>query len=161
MEESILKLDTLWHTASIGGSNNMIPSQLTSECQLKHLPLSLKIVHNSPPRQVSISMYKYFLSLNVLYNFTINSQFISDIISFSDMMCCCCLVSTIWAFFICFRAKDLVGSPWIWTSSTRPKPPIPNVAMMRRSERRRLANSSLSLKNTKQLFYFYHHRLSK
>lgn len=112
-------------------------------------PLSLKIVHNSPPRQVSISIYKYFLSLNVLYNLTMNSQFISDIISFSDMICCCCLVSTIWAFFICLSAKDLVGSPWICTSSTLPKPPIPNVAMMRRSERRKLANSSFSLELTK------------
>lgn len=108
-------------------------------------PLSLKIVHNSPPKQVSINIYKYFLSLNVLYSFTMNSQFISDMISFSDMMCCCCLVSTIWAFFICLRAKDRDGSPEIWTSSTRPKPPMPRVAMMRRSDRRRFANSSLSL----------------
>ena len=33
-----------------------------------------------------------------------------------DMMCCCCLVSTIWLFFICFRAKLRVfASPAIIT----------------------------------------------
>ena len=30
--------------------------------------LSLSIVHSSPPKQASINMYTYFLSLNVLYN---------------------------------------------------------------------------------------------
>lgn len=34
--------------------------------------LSLRMVHTSPPRQASISMYRYLLSLNVLYNLKTN-----------------------------------------------------------------------------------------
>jgi len=53
-----------------------------------------------------------------------------------------------WDFFICFNANDLfLTSPAIWTSSTRPKPPTPRVAMMRRSPNFRLLNSSWILKS--------------
>lgn len=108
-------------------------------------PLSLKTVHNSPPRHASISIYKYFLSLKVLKSLTTKSQSASPIILFSDMICCCCLVSTICAFFICFRANDLELSPAICTNSTLPNPPTPKVAKGRRSCNRRSLNSSLSL----------------
>lgn len=108
-------------------------------------PLSLNTVHNSPPRQLSISIYKYLASLNVLYNLTIKSQLASPIISFSDMMCCCCFVFTIWSFFICLRAYDLDGLPCIWTSSTLPNPPTPKVATMLSSDNLTFSNSSLSL----------------
>ena len=135
-----------------------------------------KIVHSSPPRQDSISMYKYFLSLKVLKSFTMKGQSDSSIISFSDMICCCCRVSTIyeskeisifilidrwndenysyskfpfcisiatWLFFICLSAKDFCFiSPAICTSSTRPKPPTPNVAIILKSCSFRLLNSS-------------------
>ena len=59
-------------------------------------PTYLKMVHSSPPRHDSISMYKYFLSLKVLKSFTMKGQSDSSIISFSDMICCCCRVSTIY-----------------------------------------------------------------
>ena len=63
-----------------------------------------------------------------------------------DMMCCCCRVSTIWLFFICLSAKLLFfPSPAIMTSSTRPKPPTPRVAMMRRSDNFNALNSSWML----------------
>ena len=35
--------------------------------------LSLSIVHSSPPKQASISMYRYLLSLNVRYNLNTNN----------------------------------------------------------------------------------------
>uniref|UniRef100_A0A6B0UXY9 Putative secreted protein n=1 Tax=Ixodes ricinus TaxID=34613 RepID=A0A6B0UXY9_IXORI len=61
------------------------------------------------------------------------------------MMCCCCLVSTICAFFITLRAKDRSGSCTLCTSSTLPKPPTPSVAITLRSLNFRFANSSLIL----------------
>ena len=67
-------------------------------------------------------------------------------------MCCCCLVSTIWLFFICLRAKLLcLLSPAIMTSSTRPKPPTPSVAMMRRSDNLRLLNTSWILESGRMI----------
>ena len=66
--------------------------------------------------------------------------------SVPDIMCCCCLVSTIWLFFICFNAKLLcLLSPAIITSSTRPNPPTPRVAIIRRSDNFRGLNSSWML----------------
>lgn len=38
------------------------------------LPLSLRMVHSSPPRHASINMYTYFLSLKVLYNLKKKNQ---------------------------------------------------------------------------------------
>jgi hypothetical protein len=91
-------------------------------------------------------MYRYLRSLNVLNSLTMKSQLASPMISFSDMMCCCWRVSTICAFFICFRAKErFAASPWIWTSSTRPNPPTPNVVNFFRSERATRSNSSFIL----------------
>ena len=73
-----------------------------------------------------------------------------------DMMCCCCLVSTIWLFFICLRAKLLcLLSPAIMTSSTRPKPPTPSVAMMRRSDNLRLLNSSWILEMERMMILLF------
>lgn len=103
------------------------------------------MVQSSPPKQLSISMYKYLRSLNVLNNFTIKPQFASYMISFSDMMCCCWRVSTICAFFICFNANERELSEWICTNSTRPKPPTPRVARTRKSESWTSRNSSLIL----------------
>ena len=37
-------------------------------CESVYSYLSLSIVHSSPPRQASISMYRYLLSLNDRYN---------------------------------------------------------------------------------------------
>ena len=50
-----------------------------------------------------------------------------------------------WFFFICLRANDFVESPSICTNSTRPKPPTPRVAILRRSLNLRLLKDSLSL----------------
>ena len=73
------------------------------------------------------------------------SQLDSIIICFSLKMCCCCLVSTICAFFMTFKAKLFVWSVARVTSSTRPKPPTPKVATFLRSGRVILENCSLSL----------------
>lgn len=39
--------------------------------------LSLRMVHSSPPKHASISIYRYLLSLNVLYN--LNWQNVQEI----------------------------------------------------------------------------------
>ena len=125
----------------------------------------------------------------------------SSIISFSDMICCCCRVSTIyeskeisifilidrwndenysyskfpfcisiatWLFFICLSAKDFCFiSPAICTSSTRPKPPTPNVAIIRKSCSFRLLNSSWILQKWscsncyKKCIYHYLNKILK
>ena len=59
-----------------------------------------------------------------------------------------------WLFFICFKAKDrFFVSPAIWTNSTRPNPPTPNVAIILKSDNFRDLNSwwtifFLSLRST-------------
>ena len=40
----------------------------------KNIPLSLRIVQSSPPRLASISIYIYFLSLNVLNNLKMKTK---------------------------------------------------------------------------------------
>lgn len=109
------------------------------------------MVQSSPPKQLSINMYKYLRSLNVLNNFTIKLQFASYIISFSDMICCCWRVSTICAFFICFNANERELSEWICTNSTRPKPPTPSVDRTRKSVSCTSRNSSLILNGERKL----------
>ena len=59
-----------------------------------------------------------------------------------------------WLFFICFKAKDrFFVSPAIWTNSTRPNPPTPNVAIILKSDNFKDLNSwwtifFLSLRST-------------
>lgn len=55
----------------------------------------LRMVQSSPPKQDSMSMYRYLRSLKVLKSLTMKWQSDSSMISFSDMMCCCWRVSTI------------------------------------------------------------------
>lgn len=94
---------------------------------------------------------KVQLPLNVLKSLTMKLQFDSIIICFSLRMCCCCRVSTIWAFFITFKAKLLDVSVANVTSSTLPNPPTPKVATFRKSESSIWANCSLSLKRDKKV----------
>lgn len=105
---------------------------------------------------------------------TIKSEWASCIMSFSDRMCSCCLVSTMCRFFKIFMANVLFSSLFSWTcgqrnwvtvnsfvsmdvhplcshynalfptSSTRPKPPTPRVSMMLKSARLRLKKNAFS-----------------
>ena len=57
-------------------------------------------------------------------------------ILFSEYICSCCCVSTMCCFLRHFRAKVMVFS-WVYcTSSTRPNPPTPRVAITSRSSNR-------------------------
>ena len=63
-------------------------------------------------------IYVYNLS-HVLAYLTIKSVLDSDIIFFSFMICSCCRVSTMWCFFMIFKANVRLSSLFIWTCNKR------------------------------------------
>lgn len=72
--------------------------------------------------------------------------------SFSTCSCCCC--STMTFFLSFFRAKLLFESDLSVTSSTRPNPPTPNVPLVSRSIKVKLAYSLVHFFGVNERFCF-------